>query len=417
MLVAITRYSPADAATIHVNTTQQGVTTGQCSLQEAIYSSEFKTNKAIGATDPDNFYTTGCEAGTGVDTIELPSNADFNFTQFWDGDAHNIFGPTATPVIFSAITIEGNGATLRWMGTGNSRLFAVATVNDPGFPSGTGNLTLRNVYIKGFHVKGGDGGLMGGGGGLGAGGAVYVATAFTVENTTFDSNGAVGGNGNTCGTNGDCNTGGIAGGGGAECRAMAATAKRAPQVGAVVHAAAAARHPPACLEWFKRVPGVVAVAELFSQAGMGPPMLKRTLQAALVAIVAVAAAEKPVMTARMRSVPAAAVVAAARNSITMPALFHVSVMAHRALLAVAAAVGWLMEEMEGTVAAAAVGCLGFSRYLAAPVVSAAGVAVWLKTSRSTSARVMGGSSAAMRPLQMRAAAERWAVPSLTITAR
>lgn len=214
MLVVLTLCSPAHATTIHVNTTQQGVTTGQCSLQEAIYSSEFKTNSAIGATDPDNFYTTGCEPGTGVDTIELPSNEVFNFTQFWDGDAHNIFGPTATPVIFSTITIEGNGATLQWTGAGNSRLFAVAIVNDPDFPSGTGNLTLRNVYIKGFHVKGGDGGTMGGGGGLGAGGAIYVATTLTVENSTFDSNGAVGGNGNTCGSDLACNSGEIAGGGG-----------------------------------------------------------------------------------------------------------------------------------------------------------------------------------------------------------
>ncbi len=123
MVVVLTICSPAHATTIHVNTTQQGVTIGQCSLQEAIYSSEFKTNSAIGATDPDTFYTTGCEPGTGVDTIELPSNAVFNFTQFWDGDAHNIFGPTATPVIFSTITIEGNGAMLQWTGVGNSRLF------------------------------------------------------------------------------------------------------------------------------------------------------------------------------------------------------------------------------------------------------------------------------------------------------
>jgi len=47
-----------------VNTTLQGVTNGLCSLQEAIYSSEFKANIAVGSTNPDTFYTTGCEAGT-----------------------------------------------------------------------------------------------------------------------------------------------------------------------------------------------------------------------------------------------------------------------------------------------------------------------------------------------------------------
>ena len=198
--------------------------------------------------------------------LSCPLTRSFNFTQFWDGDAHNIFGPTATPVIISTITIEGNGATLQWTGVGNSRLFAVAIVNDPDFPSGTGNLTLRNVYIKGFHVKGGDGGTMGGGGGLGAGGAIYVATTLTVENSTFDSNGAVGGNGNTCGSDVDCNSGEIAGGGGGGMSGNGGTEKRAAPAVAVVHAATAAR-PPACLEWFRRVPEAAAAVELFSRRG------------------------------------------------------------------------------------------------------------------------------------------------------
>ncbi|HZY59363.1 MAG TPA: hypothetical protein VFE56_06340, partial [Candidatus Binataceae bacterium] len=120
MLVVLGQSNQAGAAIIHVNTTAQGVTNGNCSLQEAIYSSEFKANTAIGATDPDSPYTTGCEPGTGDDTIELPAGAVFKFDHFWDGDAHNISGPTATPVIISTITIEGNGATLEWTGTGNS---------------------------------------------------------------------------------------------------------------------------------------------------------------------------------------------------------------------------------------------------------------------------------------------------------
>jgi hypothetical protein len=215
LVIAVFVEFPANAATIHVNTTQQGVTNGQCSLQEAIYASEFKASSAIDATDPDHTYTTGCEAGTGDDTIELPSGATFSFDHFWDGDAHNITGPTATPVIFSHLIIEGNGAKLVWTGAGNSRLFAIAHLSDPDFATGTGALTLRNVYVKGFHVKGGDGGLMGGGGGLGAGGAIYVIDGMlTVEGCTFDGNGAVGGNGASCGGNGDCNNGALAGGGG-----------------------------------------------------------------------------------------------------------------------------------------------------------------------------------------------------------
>jgi hypothetical protein len=203
--------------TIHVNTTQQGVTNYLCSLQEAIYSSELKASIAVGSTAPDTFYPTGCVEGTGKgDTIVLPPGAVFTFNHFWDGDSHNIYGPTATPVIFVPMTIEGNGATLRWVGgAGNSRLFAVGKVNDPGFASGTGDLALRNVYVKGFHIKGGNGGNYGGGGGLGAGGAIFVDGFLTVENSTFENNGAVGGNGGGLGYSGG--GGGLSGNGGAEC--------------------------------------------------------------------------------------------------------------------------------------------------------------------------------------------------------
>jgi hypothetical protein len=207
----------ATSATINVDTTQQGVTNGQCSLQEAIYASAFKSNRAVSQTSPDTFYDTGCTAGSGDDTIVLPpGGAVFTFTQFWDGDSHNIFGPTATPIISSKITIEGNGATLQWQDTwrpGNSRLFAIGTVNDENFPSGTGDLTLKNVYIKNFRVKGGNGGD-GGGGGLGAGGAIYNEGTLTVENSTFENNGAIGGRGGIGFLGGG---GGLSGNGGNGC--------------------------------------------------------------------------------------------------------------------------------------------------------------------------------------------------------
>jgi hypothetical protein len=122
LTVSIAQRSSAQV-TIQVNTTQQGVTNGQCSLQEAIYSSEFKSNKAVGSTDPDTLYDTGCIAGTGNgDTISLLPGAVYTFDHAWDGDAHNVFGPTATPVIFSKITIEGNGATLQWQDTFSPRV-------------------------------------------------------------------------------------------------------------------------------------------------------------------------------------------------------------------------------------------------------------------------------------------------------
>ena len=226
----------AAQTTIQVTTTQQGVSDiTHCSLQEAIYAAEFASNTAVNATDPDSFYTTGCilQGNSGPFTIVLQKTV-YAFNTFWDRDAHNPFGLTATPIVFADITIQGNGATLQWTGKDNSRLFAVGTASifdtlDNKTVSGTGALTLQSVYIKGFTVKGGDGNC-GAGGGLGAGGAVYVGKvadgvpSLTVDNSTFDSNFVVGGNGSVhdLGCNGEFGRssgggggGGLSGGGGA----------------------------------------------------------------------------------------------------------------------------------------------------------------------------------------------------------
>jgi uncharacterized repeat protein (TIGR01451 family) len=230
--------------TIQVTTTQQGVTDpGNCSLQEAIYAAEFGSNTALNLTDPDSFYKTGCvlQGASAPFTIVLQKTV-YSFNTFWDRDAHNPFGLTATPIIFTNMTIQGNGATLQWTGTGNSRLFAVGSATifdtlDNKTVSGTGALRLEAVYVKGFRIKGGDG-ACGGGGGLGAGGAIYVGTvdsgvpSLDVEDSTFDSNFATGGNGShgACpsesrgagggggGLSGNGGIGGIGGGGGGGSR-------------------------------------------------------------------------------------------------------------------------------------------------------------------------------------------------------
>src|SRR5437763_3564681 len=146
-------------ARIYVTTTAQkigGIGTGGCSLQEAIYSSILHDSLdggahgiAIDATDPDSFIITECTMGTGNgDTIILPSGGVFQLSSSLDGDAYNYMGPTATPMIFSTMTIEAAGATLEWVGKGNSRLFAIgqATVKTPnGTASGTGGVTIRNA--------------------------------------------------------------------------------------------------------------------------------------------------------------------------------------------------------------------------------------------------------------------------------
>jgi hypothetical protein len=116
--------------TIAVTTTQQGVTdAGHCSLQEAIYAAEIAGNTPLNLTDPRRFYTTGCElqGNSPPYTIVLQKTV-YSFNTFWDRDVHNLFGLTATPIIFTDITIQVNGATLQWTGTGNSQSFAVGTV-------------------------------------------------------------------------------------------------------------------------------------------------------------------------------------------------------------------------------------------------------------------------------------------------
>ena len=224
------------AARIYVTTPDPGIGTGACSLQEAIYSSvlhdtlDGKHGIAIDATDPDHFITTACVIGEGNDTIVLPTKGTLKLQGelqpygYVDGDAYNPYGPTATPLIFSTITIEGNGARLEWdpAASGNVRLFAIgaASIKTPnGTASGTGSLTLRNAYVGGFHVKGGDG-RDGGGGGMGAGGAIYLQNgSLVIESSTFEGNWAIGGNGSQTSGLGGGGGGGLSGNGGHETSA------------------------------------------------------------------------------------------------------------------------------------------------------------------------------------------------------
>jgi len=162
---------------------------GGCSLQEAMYSARFDNNIAIDTYDSTgrpHFVTTQCVPGNGADRIILPVQAVFQLNQVVL-DATNPFGATATPMVVSNITIEANGSTVQWTGSKNARAFTVAS---------TGNLTLLDIYIRDFHVHGGNGGS-GGGGGLGAGGAIYVKGegSLKVERSTFSGNKATGGNG------------------------------------------------------------------------------------------------------------------------------------------------------------------------------------------------------------------------------
>ncbi len=222
----------AAAAIIYVTTTDDKISgTGGCSLIEAIDSANFDNNIAIdfaNADGTDHFVTTECVPGSGDDTIVLPPGATLTMI-FAVLDAHNPWGPSATPVIFSNITILGYGAQLVWSGNAvpSGRAFTVgyASVKLPDGTTvqGSGSLTIENIHVKGFTAKGGDG-AAGGGGGLGAGGAVFVASSapgispafagsLTVVDSTFEANTAAGGNdGTVCDKAFGCGDGGGGGG-------------------------------------------------------------------------------------------------------------------------------------------------------------------------------------------------------------
>jgi len=232
----------AAAGVIFVTTLEQKISdTGGCSLQEAIFAANRDENVAIeGYAHPSGApieITTQCVRVGDVDdpndTIVLPTGGLFLLDDIVD-DAINPFGPTATPIVTTTITIDAHGATLQYVPT---------TGQGPGFfhpetipiyfrafaVGSGGHLTIRSAHIKGFVTQGGNGGFIsddalpggrgenrdGGGGGMGAGGAIYVhAGTVVIEGSTFEGNGAIGGYGAALGPHGGGGGGGLGGWGG-----------------------------------------------------------------------------------------------------------------------------------------------------------------------------------------------------------
>jgi hypothetical protein len=128
-----------------------------------------------------------------VDTIALEPGCVYTLTSannFW-------YGPNGLPAIASAITIEGNGATIARGGEAPPfRLFFVgadpAAAATEGYVSpGAGSLTLRDLVLSGGLARGGD--SNGGGGGAGLGGAIFSQGTVAIEGCTITDNRAVGG--------------------------------------------------------------------------------------------------------------------------------------------------------------------------------------------------------------------------------
>ena len=168
LLAAALHGAPASAATITV--VANGATgvayentalRGDCSLVGAIINAE--TDSTSG--DPD------CVAGSGADTIVLPTGATFTLTKVFGSDQ-----PIGLPPITSTITIQGNGSTITRStadGTPGFGLFFViygdltlnqVTVSNGAASSGGGLYTLASTLrLNRSTVSGNSASLEGGG--------------------------------------------------------------------------------------------------------------------------------------------------------------------------------------------------------------------------------------------------------------
>ncbi len=162
--------APLDAATIAVDGDAVIIADeGLCSLREAI-------RNALADAQVDN---TNCEAGSGVDTIELGDTEEYVLI---DADPSN--PRNGLPLITSTITINGNGSTIERAGeclldgtrdTGEFRIFEIQGAN----------VTLRDLTLSGGCADGN--GSSNDGGAIFSDGDLLRLTRVVIEdNQAFD---------------------------------------------------------------------------------------------------------------------------------------------------------------------------------------------------------------------------------------
>ena len=176
--------SPGLAATIPVG--------ANCTLVNAITAAN--TDTATG----------GCPAGSGADTIVLPAGS----TQTLTTVNNSTYGPTGLPVISSAITIAGQGSTIRRdSGVPEFRILAIGNIgdlmmqdsiisggvapDDAGVHSyaGGGVLNVNGVFnLARSRILNSIASL---GGGIANYGIVTVTTSIIAGNTAFIRGGAI----------------------------------------------------------------------------------------------------------------------------------------------------------------------------------------------------------------------------------
>lgn len=159
---------------------------GNCSLVEAVQSANTNTG------------FDGCMSGSGiVDTLVLPAGSIFTFNGFHDTSE----GFTALPLVTTAITIEGNGATIERSsaaGTPHFRLIRTAASGQLSL----NDLALRNGSVIGNFPESAGGAIVNGGGSVTvtnstisgnmaasyAGGVLNVYGTVSIANSTISGN-------------------------------------------------------------------------------------------------------------------------------------------------------------------------------------------------------------------------------------
>jgi CSLREA domain-containing protein len=152
----------APAATINVNSFDNTVADdGTCTLREAVAAANDDVSFRLKAGE--------CPAGSGADTINLPPGT-YTLTAV-DNAA---FGKTGLPVITSAITINGAGATItRDPAAPEFRLFLV---------SGAGNLTLNAIRLTNGVAQPDGADTAGSGGAIVSGGTLALTNVTVIGN-------------------------------------------------------------------------------------------------------------------------------------------------------------------------------------------------------------------------------------------
>lgn len=166
--IALTLCADGHAATYVVGNTQNA---GAGSLRQAILDAN----------------ASGAHAGvvSGANTIDVTASGTIALAD-------------ALPLLFSNVTINGNGVTIDGGGAHRCLFASGLPLTPTGDPQAI-TVALNQLQLNHCVAKGGDGGTAGfaGGGGLGAGGALFVGVNadVTLNSVSFDGNQAVGGNG------------------------------------------------------------------------------------------------------------------------------------------------------------------------------------------------------------------------------